>query len=795
MAAEEETVGTHVLMGGPEMLEGLVAYPSMPTEIGQTILAGLARLHAKGLCLGLSSWEETDIPGKFITSAVIEKIDAGNILVADVTALNFNVVFEIGYAIGRKKRVFLIRNATLVEDGDTLRVGIFDTLGYQPYTNVASLESVIAGVKDLNPSIEFEPQKTNTAAPVYLLLPELKGEFETRLIARVKKARLFYRSFDPDESGRLSALDAIADVASSHGVVIPLLGARFRDARVHNLRAAFVAGLSQGMEKPLLMLQLGSDPVPLDYRDLAKNLQSPEQIDGYVGEFATEVTASLQAVRSVGVAQPATLLARLSLGAPSAENEFRDLSSYYVQTDEFSQALRGEAQVVLGRKGAGKTALFFQLRDRLRPDKKMVVLDLKPEGFQLLKFKEQVLDYLEEGTRRHTVTVFWEYLLLLEVCHKLLQQDELLHLRDHNLYDSYRQLAEAYSTDEYVAEGDFAERMLRLTQRISDDFASHRAAVGSLHERLNTGQITELIYKHDVETLYAQLRNYLQNKKALWILFDNLDKGWPAHGVGPDDVLTLGCLLDAMAKIRHAFGRSDVVARGVVFIRNDVYEHLVAATADRGKLGYIVVDWTDPELLLELLHRRFLSSGELDPNMAFEDIWRSICVSHVACEESSHYLIDRCLMRPRCLIELLRACRSHAVNLGHQTIQVDDIEEGEAQYSTKLVNDISYELQDVCPKARDILYEMLEIPKEFPEAVMTEILDRISDDDETRAQLLDLLLWYGVLGFRRSEDETAFIYSVGYDVKRLATLIDKRRTTGLVYVVNPAFWKGLECLH
>lgn len=776
------------------MLEGLVAYPSTPAEIGQTIVAGLAKLHAKGLSPHLTSWEETDIPGKFIASAVLEGIDASNILVADVTALNFNVVFEIGYAIGRRKRVFLVKNAALVDDRDALRVGIFDTLGHETYTSAASLESLLAGVTDLDSSLRFEPQKTNTAAPVYLLLPEVKGDFETRLIARVKKARLFYRSFDPEESGRLSALDAIADVASSHGVVIPLLGARFKDARVHNFRAAFVAGLAQGMEKALLVLQLGDDPVPLDYRDLVKGLPSSEQIDGHVGEFATEVTASLQAVRSVDVAEPATLLARLSLGAPSAENEFRELSNYYLQTDEFSQALRGEAQVVLGRKGAGKTALFFQLRDRLRPDRKMVVLDLKPEGFQLLKFKEQVLDYLEEGTRAHTVTIFWEYLLLLEVCHKLLQQDAVLHLRDHSLYDSYRQLAEAYSSDEYVAEGDFAERMLRLTQRISGDFAAHRAGEGSLQERLNSGEITELVYKHDVGTLYVQLRNYLQHKTALWILFDNLDKGWPAHGVGPDDVLTLGCLLDAMAKIQRAFGRAGVVARGVVFIRNDVYEHLVAATADRGKLGYIVVDWTDPELLLELLHRRFVSSGDLDPEMPFEDIWRQICVSHVGGEESSHYMIDRCLMRPRCLIELLRACRTHAVNLGHQAIQLDDIRAGEAQYSTKLVNDISYELQDVCPEASDILYEMLEIPKEFPEAVMTKILSKIPDEDQTREKILNLLLWYGVLGFRRSDDETAFIYSVGYDMKRLAALIDKRRATGLVYVVNPAFWKGLESL-
>jgi ABC-type phosphonate transport system ATPase subunit len=41
--------------------------------------------------------------------------------------------------------------------------------------------------------------------------------------------------------------------------------------------------------------------------------------------------------------------------------------------------------IVVGRKGAGKTALFIQIRDKIRSDKRNVVVDLKPEGYQLLK--------------------------------------------------------------------------------------------------------------------------------------------------------------------------------------------------------------------------------------------------------------------------------------------------------------------------------------------------------------------------------------------------------------------------
>jgi hypothetical protein len=44
-----------------------------------------------------------------------------------------------------------------------------------------------------------------------------------------------------------------------------------------------------------------------------------------------------------------------------------------------------------------KTALFIQLRNKIRRDKQNVVADLRPEGYQLIKLKEDILAYLSEG--------------------------------------------------------------------------------------------------------------------------------------------------------------------------------------------------------------------------------------------------------------------------------------------------------------------------------------------------------------------------------------------------------------
>ena len=774
----------------PVTISGLFAYPREPEEIGRTIFKSLQTFEIDDRLRGLSSWEEIDIPGRFIATEVLSKIESGSLFVADITRPNFNVFFEIGYAIGCKKRTILVRNEGIILDSELIRdIGIFDTLGYAKYRDSVSLATIISAITDLSP-LNISDKAINIKAPVYILLPQIKGDIETHLISRIKKARLFYRSFDPEEHGRLSALEAIENIASSHGVVIPLLPNYHVDSKVHNFRAAFLAGLAQSMGKLLLFLQSGDDPIPLDYRDLVQRFKFPSQIGEYVADFALAVTERLQSVQPSIVADPSTFLMRLTLGASSAENEFQELSNYYVETDEFRRALRAEVQIVLGRKGSGKTALFFRLRDRLRSDPKNVVLDLKPEGFQLIKFKEQILDYLEEGTREHTITAFWEYLLLLEICHKLLQKDKILHLRDHQLFSPYQKLESTYTADEYVSEGDFAERMLKLTQRIAMDFSSMKKSKED-PLRLSNEEITSLIYKHNINDLRSQLIAYLNYKQSLWILFDNLDKGWPPHGVEPEDVLTLRCLLDAMGKLERYFRRDNIPTAGIVFIRNDVYENLIDVMPDRGKISSAIVDWTDAALLLELLRRRFLYLGvEGDPS--FGRIWAQVSVSHIRGEETSQYIIERCMMRPRSLIDFLRFCRSHAVNLGHQRIEVDDIDAGEEQYSTQLVNDISYEIRDIFPLAKDILYEFIECPSSLDIKSLQTIISKISGEFPDKERILDLLLWYGVIGFRKTGGEPIYIYSVRYDIKRLRALLKKHEEEGLVYLINPAFWKGLE---
>jgi hypothetical protein len=92
-------------------------------------------------------------------------------------------------------------------------------LGHAPYRDAHSFQALISAIGDVT-ALQFDENIRSTTTPVYLMLPQLKGDVETHLVARIKKARLAFRSYDPEEQGRLSALEAIENVASSHGVIV-----------------------------------------------------------------------------------------------------------------------------------------------------------------------------------------------------------------------------------------------------------------------------------------------------------------------------------------------------------------------------------------------------------------------------------------------------------------------------------------------------------------------------------------------------------------------------------------------
>lgn len=769
-----------------------IAYASTPEEVGRVIEAFANSSRTKHTFSDIETWANLEIAGRFIADGVLEKIDGKDYFVADITTLNFNVTFELGYAIGKKKNIWLIRNRSIDDTrfkADMHELGLFDTLGHVAYQNTEELVSISQNLQKA--TAQKFSSELNKSAPLYILDTEIKSDYTQAVISRVKKAGFFYRSFDPVETPRIAAYDVISNVAQSCGVIVSFLAKEHKNWSVHNQRAAFIAGLSYGMDKETLLLQFGDGPVPLDYRDFVKIIKHPIDIQAAIAEFAPILTKATQQEITISPEQSRSLLDKVRLGASAAENELQDLQNYYVETDAFKRTLAGQVRIVLGRKGSGKTALFSSVRNRKRAHIQNVVIDLKPETYKLLKFKDEVLALLEDGTLEHTIMAFWEYVLYLEICYKVLEKDKKRHVHDHELYEPYKKLADLYFTDEYKSDGDFSERVSMLLQRIKDSFLKFFSDNSST--RLSRSQITELIYTHQIRELRDALVHYLSLKESVCILIDNLDKGWSTFGVSKEDLIILRTLLDASRKIENHLNGQNIRCSSTIFLRNDVFELLLSAMSDRGKESKVLLDWTDREALTELVRRRLVNSTGEAPNTNFRDIWNRIADSHIKGEQSFEYLLDRCMMRPRVLIDLLNTCKARAVNRGSLKITEKDIENATRDHSFDLIREINFEIRDVYQKAEDVLYRFMAREELLSKDDLYEIfLESGLENERDWKKLLETLLWYGFIGLSKPSNERIFIYDVGYEMKILKARIEVTDTP--LYCVNPAFWGALETL-
>jgi len=560
------------------------AYPNEPLQLGDTIERAVGIMNQNEE--KVKSWKALSIVGRFIESEIVNTI-ADRVFVADITYLNFNVIYEIGYAIGKGRKILIVNNRNFKKARHKiLQLGIFDKLGYVEYENTDDLVTILRHQNPNNP--KGVATSINRSAPVYLVESKYKDDFLTRVLARVKKARLGFRSFDPNENPRMSALDAISQVSQSAGILLTLVPSVSKDSKIHNFRTAFVAGLANGMEKVLYILQYGTDVIPIDLRDYVDICYRVEDANAPIADFAMDVVDEMQNDESFKKTNIKNALEKISLGASSAENEMRTLHFYYLKTDAYFKAMRGEVQLVVGRKGSGKTAIFIQIRDSERSRSENVVLDLMPDGYQLIKFKQQVLDYLEEGTLQHTITGFWEYILLLEICHKVLESDKKKQAYDQDLHQKYLKLEKLYGHEEYVTEGDFSERMARLMDSISENFSKKFG--GNNNIRLSDPEVTGLLYRKDVKPLRTALVEYLSSKKKIWLLFDNIDKGWPTNGLQRADLIIIRALIDAIRKMQKFFIRYKIDFFPVIFLRNDIYDMLVAQSPDRQKAVKVLLD-------------------------------------------------------------------------------------------------------------------------------------------------------------------------------------------------------------
>lgn len=764
--------------------ERFIGYPSSPSGIGEAIEGSVRQFSARISEFTVRSWPQLFKYGEIIDENIFSAIDRSELCLFDITVPNFNVFYEAGYAIGRRKPVIPLINISIENSGKYLsEIGLFDTVGLAHYQNSSDLLPIISQNENPRP-ILASSASINRSQPVYVLRPKILNERFSRILSGLSDLQINYRTFDPSEDPRMSIRDVLQQIQESTGVLCAVVADDYTDAINHNLRTAFAAGLAYGKDRNLRIVNLSGTPLPLDVRDFSVDGSSLERIDALIERFSVQALASLQSadVDDVPLVN-GKKIDRINLGNSAAENEARRLADYFVETPAYRDTIAGHARVVIGRKGSGKTAIFSMASRSLKAGRKSLVLPLKPDGYQLRKFKDQLISLLSEGTKEHTVSAFWEYILLLEICHQCLVQDQRFVGRDGDITRLLPHLRESYFDDPYIQEGDFSERTAKLLNEVFSRVPALAKKSDSVE--LSREQITDIIYRHDIHKLRKDVIEYLSFKDRVVVLVDNLDKGWEPSGVSSDDLLMLRSLMEAGRKIERELARHDVEGFCVVFLRNDIYELLLERTPDRGKEGKVAIDWTDPDYLKLLLRRR-LSASQADA------AWSSIATTHVDGSPSIDWVIERSLMRPRYLIDLVGKCLGIAATYGHNIIEESDFRSGYSAYSYDVLVLTNLEVRDVRPEFFDAIFALQSLSSTTTKIEIDLALLSRGFDENYHKDIIDLLVWYGVLGCINDQDEAKYIYQVEYNSHVLEQLRVKRGHDDEKFEINIALWPALS---
>ncbi|MBT8386036.1 MAG: hypothetical protein KJO12_01370 [Ignavibacteria bacterium] len=758
--------------------EAFFIYPSEPVHLSLTFSETVRKLQQHTTEEKYLSWEKLFMGGKLIFCEICKAIRATKVVVSNITTSNFNVLFELGYAIGLQKPILPARDVSYEKQKRLFdEIGIFDTLGYEEFSNSGELVSIIGKNKSFSPPIVHRPE-IKSKQPIYYIKSPVETDGSIKLSSVLKKNYFKFRTFDSKETTRVSLHDAFKQTLSSVSVIAHLIDPERTGATIHNARAAFICGMALASGKHVLMLQEGFNEEPIDYRDVVQHYTNPNTIPDIVENILRQTADTMQSIEASEIPLPKGLLEKIDLGDVAAENEIHALSSYFVKTPQFQQTRQGHARLVIGRKGSGKTALFYGVRNQITSKKEKIVLDLKPEGHQFTRFREKVLDELSEGMQLHTLTAFWHYLLLLEITYKLIDYEKRTAYQNPERLASFEELQNVYNKHVKSA-GDFSERLMDLVNRIINRFPQK-----SDHE-ITSSDITSAVYSGDIKELTQTIVTHSKTIQEVWILFDNIDKGFPTHGLEKVDVLIIRALLEATRRIQRTFEIHKVSSITSVFLRRDVYQLLVDETPDRGKESFVNLDWSDIELVKELLLRRFkYRAPELEGS--FEEIWSRLFDPHVFGENSFNYILARSFLRPRDILSFVRKCIQIAVSRKHERVEQDDIKAAEHEYSEDMLNELRYEMRDVLPNLDEPILFFIGSEQNLSKDDIEIILDDTESEPSDLPRIIEMLLWFSFIGVKIKDDEL-YAYKFLYNYEKLKSYIKESKSSDVVYCIHPAF--------
>ena len=367
-------------------------------------------------------------------------------------------------------------------------------------------------------------------------------------------------------------------------------------------------------------------------------------------------------------------IADLDFGRESAESEQKFLTKVLLPTPVFERIRGGHKQLVLGRKGAGKTAVCLTVYENLQQQALDVSL-ITPRD--LSKFKISLLEKGSLNTAESSLLA-WKYVFLTELGEYALQTAEEKYGGNYLTWPEHFKRIRSFMADNSARHATWMDRTFKVVRSIKRIGVIHIEA--ELEARSAEREIQEFADRLDeIPEVITEALDSLN--RPIYILVDQVDELWDPSK--ESQALVVG-LLRAAKEIHEQISSVHVIT----FLRSDIFDALQFHDSDKFHSSEERIVWAKNDLQSLIALRARTSTQISGKRGATDRIWELFFPATVDDKDSFEYLLQYTLMRPRDLIQLCNLCKDKAQNHRHTKIEASDIIEALPQYSKWKLRDL-----------------------------------------------------------------------------------------------------------
>jgi hypothetical protein len=376
----------------------------------------------------------------------------------------------------------------------------------------------------------------------------------------------------------------------------------------------------------------------------------------------------------------------INFGQVSAERD-ENLSKYFFDNGVLQSVIGNRHQfLVLGRKGAGKTAVFQHLSDN--PDKYLSTSD-SSVNLSLQNYSWNVHGLLATEGKAYSLAYIhsWKYIVYLFAVRKLIEAG----VKTKKL-DAARKIIQRVYTSPTPGLGEVIGRKFLQLSKLRLPGGKLGIDDGDLDMSADGGEITfSEVQKDDAlqsalnrslerlsEVFEESLVEALSANRRIFVAFDRIDEAWDSASFESSQRIIAG-LIGAAEAINSKFRGS---LRPVIFLREDIFETL--DLNDKNKLrsdcGQLL-SWSKDSLLRMILERvNFYACQTGHPEIAkIDDIFDRDQTRQQ--RAPFDYIMLRTMLRPRDFIKLF------------QLVKGDMLERKDNPFEQEAVNENQLECQ------------------------------------------------------------------------------------------------------